>query len=68
MEANRLAGLVERRRELLNEGLTEAQREKLGQYADCAEDYQLYLMELAFREGFGLGLRLAAEGMCGQGR
>ena len=60
-QINRLLCLMERHREGLHNGLTEAQTEVFQKYMDCAEEYLLRMMELAFSDGFCLGARLAAE-------
>ena len=60
-ELNRLSRLVERNRETLCEELTAAQKETFQTYIDCADAYQLRSSELAFREGFRVGSKLAIE-------
>lgn len=62
-EANQLIGLIERNREKLSEGLTEAQKEMFQKYIDCSEEYLLRMLALAFREGFCLGSRLSVEAL-----
>lgn len=62
-EANHLIVLMERNREKLCEGLTQAQKERFQKYADCSEEYCLRLQEVAFCEGFSLGSKLMAEVM-----
>ena len=59
--ANKLIGLMERNREKLCKGLTEAQMELYQQYIDCSEDYLLRMLELAFSDGFCLGCRFTME-------
>ena len=58
---NELAGLIERNRENLNRGLTEAQMDVFQKYRDCSEEYLLRMLELAFYDGFCLGGKLALE-------
>lgn len=58
---NKLIGLMERNREQLSKGLTEAQMETFQKYIDCSEEYLLRMLELAFSDGFCLGSRLAVE-------
>lgn len=60
---NHLIGLIERNREKLSGGLTEAQKEILQKYIDCSEEYLLYMQELAFSDGFVLGTKLAVEAL-----
>lgn len=60
-EANHLISLIERNREELCSGLTEAQKEIFQKYADCSEEYLLRLLELAFCDGYCLGSRLLVE-------
>lgn len=58
---NNLIGLIERSREKLSGGLSAAQMEIFQKYMDCTEEYLLYMMELAFCDGFSLGSKLMAE-------
>lgn len=58
---NNLIGLIERTREKLSGGLTEPQKEILQKYIDCTEEYLLYMLELAFCDGFCLGGKLVME-------
>lgn len=60
-EANYLIGLIERNRDTLWEGLTDAQKETFQKYIDCSDDYFLRMMELAFCDGFCLGSKLVME-------
>jgi len=60
-QANKLISLMERNREILRDGLTEAQKERFQTYIDCSEEYLLHMMELAFCDGFILGSRLAVD-------
>lgn len=64
--ANNLYSRVQRCREEMTAGLTGEQRGILEQYAQVWEDYLLRMMELAFRDGFITGSRLAAEVWSGQ--
>ena len=66
---NELMCLIERNRENLSRGLTEAQIEIFQKYMDCSEEYLLRMMELAFCDGFCLGGRLVRnEGDCADTR
>ena len=58
---NELSGLIERNRENLTGGLTEAQMEIFQKYKDCSDEYLLRMLELAFCDGFCLGGKLALE-------
>ena len=58
---NKLTGLIERNRENLSRGLTQAQRETFQKYMDCSDEYLLRMLELAFCDGFCLGRKLAVE-------
>lgn len=58
-----LISLIERDREKLGWGLTEAQMETFQKYMDCTEEYLLYMLELAFCDGFSLGSKLAVEAL-----
>ena len=58
---NELTGLIERNRENLSRGLTQAQRETFQKYVDCSDEYLLRMLELAFCDGFCLGTKLAIE-------
>ena len=60
---NKLIGLMERNREKLCKGLTEAQMELYQKYIDCSEEYLLRMLELAFSDGFCLGSKLAMESL-----
>ena len=61
VQANKLISLMERNREILRDGLTEAQKERFQTYIDCSEEFLLHMMELAFSDGFILGGRLAVD-------
>jgi len=60
---NDLIGLMERNRENLSRGLTEAQLEILQKYMDCSDEYLLRMLELAFCDGFRLGSKLMVEAL-----
>lgn len=62
-EANHLIGLMERNRENLLDGLTQAQKDVFQKYIDCSEEYLLRMLELAFCDGFCLGSRLTTEAL-----
>lgn len=62
-ELNRLLGLMERHRENLGTGLTAAQREVFQKYVDCADEYLLRMLELAFCDGFTIGCNLMVEAL-----
>jgi len=53
--------LIERNRETLSRGLTEAQMETFQKYIDCSDEYLLRMLELAFSDGFCLGGKLVME-------
>jgi len=58
---NKLMCLIERNRENLCAGLTEAQMETFQKYMDCSDEYLLRMLELAFCDGFCLGCKLGME-------
>ena len=58
---NNLIGLLERKREILSRGLTEAQMVTFQKFIDCSDEYLLRMMELAFCEGFSLGGKMIME-------
>lgn len=62
-EAAHLIGLMEQNKGNLCSGLTAAQKETFQKYIDCSEEYLLRMLELAFRDGFCLGSRLATESL-----
>ena len=62
-QANKLICLMERNREKLNAGLTEVQKKLLQKYIDCADEYWMHMMELAFCDGFSLASRLTVEAL-----
>ena len=58
---NELISLMERNRTQLGEGLTAAQMDLFQKYIECADEYLLHMLELAFCDGFCLGGRLIME-------
>lgn len=58
---NNLMGLIDRNREKLSSGLTEAQMETFQKYMDCSDEYLFRMLELAFYDGFSLGGKLVME-------
>ena len=62
-EAKHLISLMERNREKLSAGLTEAQKSVFQRYIDCSEEYLLCMLELAFCDGFSMGSRLTTEAL-----
>ena len=62
-EVNELVSLMERHRNTLNGGLTEAQKETFQKYMDCADEYLLHMLELAFYDGFSIGASLVVEAL-----
>ncbi len=62
-EAKHLIDLIERNREKLSIGLTEAQNKQFQKYMDCTEEYLLCMLELAFCDGFSLGSKLTIEAL-----
>lgn len=63
--ANELVVSLSRSRDKLCGGLSESQKEAFQAYMDRSEEYTLRMMELAFRDGFSVGMRLLAEGIYG---
>ena len=57
-ETNHLAALMERNRENLIKLSTPEQQEILQKYVDCADEYWIHQMELAFYRGFSLSCQL----------
>ena len=60
-ELNRILLILERNRNTLCTGLTDAQKEYFQKYCDCSDDYLLRMLELAFCDGFSLGCKLTIE-------
>ena len=60
-ELNRILLVLERNRDALCTGLTDAQIECFQKYCDCSDDYLLRMLELAFCDGFSLGCKLTIE-------
>lgn len=61
--ANQFIQELAKSRECLLAQLPQAQQKLLESYVDQTERYTLRMMELAFREGFSVGVRLLAEGI-----
>ena len=59
--AIRLLSMMERTGESLCKDLPDVRKAAFHKYAQCAEDYMLRMMELAFSEGFRLGTRMMME-------
>lgn len=64
-ELNRLFRLMERNREALGGGLTEAQMETFQKYIDCSDEYLLRMLEIAFCDGFTVAAKLLTEALLG---
>ena len=62
-ELNHLSVLMERHRETLGKELSEAQNEVLQKYMDCAEEYHMRMLELAFCDGFCIASKLLTESL-----
>lgn len=62
-QANQLVRELGQSRDSLLEQMSLPQRELLERYVDQTERYTLRMMELAFRDGFSVGVRLLAEGI-----
>ena len=62
-EAKHMLELMVKNQEELRQSLTPSQAEILYRYTACADDYLLQMVELAFRDGFCLGTKLAAEAL-----
>lgn len=60
VEANHLISLMERHRETLSRDLAPAQMDVFQKYMDCADEYLLRMLELAFCDGFCLGGKLVS--------
>ena len=60
-EINRLHALIERNRENLSKGLSDAQMEVFQKYVACSDEYLLQMLELAFCDGFCIGSKLTME-------
>ena len=54
---------MNRNSEILRKEMTETQLEAFQNYNDCYEKYLNRMLELAFKEGFALGSKLAAEAL-----
>ena len=62
-EANRLIRETAKNRDALLAQLPQEQQMLLQSYVDQTERYILRMMELAFRDGFSVGVRLLTEGL-----
>ena len=62
-EANRLIRETAKNRDALLAQLPQKQQMLLQSYVDQTERYTLRMMELAFRDGFSVGVRLLTEGL-----
>ena len=62
-EANRLIGETAKSRDALLAQLPQEQQMLLQSYVDQTERYTLRMMELAFRDGFSVGVQLLTEGL-----
>lgn len=60
-KANLMFAGIRRSKEALEAALPEVQQSLAEKYAQCWEDYLMRMMELSFREGVILGMRLGAE-------
>jgi len=60
-QANVLYAETQRSREALNASLSGENHDLLENYGKHWEDYLLRMMELSFREGLALGIRLTTE-------
>ena len=56
-----LCKLMQRNREMLESSLDGEEKERLGRYADCFDEYLCELSARAFRDGFCLASNLWAE-------
>ena len=66
-EIEELLCYIQRHKESLEQNLNEQQNIMLKKYLDCWEEYRYLVVVSAFGEGFGLGMRLAAEAfVCGR--
>ena len=62
-EANRLIRETAKNRDALLAQLPQKQQMLLQSYVDQTERYTLRMMELAFRDGFSVGVQLLTEGL-----
>ena len=58
-----LRELIDRNRENLCKGMTDAQKEVLKNYDACWDEYLYLMTEAAFCDGFSFGSRLTAEAL-----
>lgn len=64
-QANQLVRELGQSRDSLLEQMSQPQRELLERYVDQTERYTLRMMELAFRDGFSVGVGLLTEALYG---
>ena len=64
-QANQLVRELGKSRDSLLEQMSQPQRELLERYVDQTERYTLRMMELAFRDGFSVGVGLLTEALYG---
>ena len=64
-QANQLVRELGQSRDSLLEQMPQPQRELLERYVDQTERYTLRMMELAFRDGFSVGVELLTEALYG---
>ena len=64
-EMRKLEAMMQYRLEKLRSCLSEEEREALERYTACMDEYLLASTEQAFSDGFGVGVRLTAEGFVG---
>ncbi len=58
-----LSELIQKNRALLEQGLTDEQKQRLARCVECVEEQRFLITEEAFRRGVSLGLRLAVEAL-----
>lgn len=56
--------LMDRNRKVLEQGLTNHQKDMLEKYTDCWEEYCCLITAQAFQDGFTLACRLLTEALC----
>ena len=64
-QANQLVRELGKSRDSLLEQMSQPQRELMERYVDQTERYTLRMMELAFRDGFSVGVGLLTEALYG---
>ena len=62
-EKKQLQGLMQRNLEKLAEALDDQQKELMGKYCDCVNEYIVVANEQAFCDGFCLATKIVAEAM-----